>query len=194
MPVAPRLILTGFMGTGKSAVGREVARRLNWRLVDCDAEIAARAGKPVAAIFRDEGEARFRTLERGVIAELTADQRRCPQCGARRPAVIATGGGTLVDERNYAALAAAGVIVCLQARAEVIAARIGRKAAVRPKLVEGAKPVAVRVAELLEERRAAYARADWSLDTSDLSVEQAAERVLATFASLGRQGRWAASV
>jgi shikimate kinase len=184
--MAPKLILTGFMAAGKSAVGRAVAARRGWRLVDSDAELVARAGKPIPAIFAEHGEARFRELEREVIAALADDPARCPQCGEPRPAVIATGGGALVDERNYLALKRAGVIICLSARPAVIAARVRRAPHKRPKLLEGGKPLEARIVELMDERRAAHARADFTVDTSDLSVAEAAERVLEIF---GRNGR-----
>jgi shikimate kinase len=174
------------MASGKSAVGRAVAARLGWRLIDSDAELAARAGKPIPAIFADDGEAHFRALEREVIAALAGDPALCPQCGEPRPAVISTGGGALVDERNYLALKGAGVIVCLSARPEIIAARVRRSPHKRPKLLEGGKPLEERIAELMDERRAAYARADFTVDTSDLSVAESAERVLEIF---GREGR-----
>ena len=184
--VAPKLILTGFMASGKSAVGRAVAARLGWRLRDSDAELVAREGKPIPAIFADHGEAHFRALEREVIATLAADPARCPQCDKLRPAVISTGGGALVDERNYVALKRAGIIVCLSARPEVIAARVRRAPHKRPKLLEGGKPLEERIAELMKERRAAYARADFTVDTSDLSVAESAERVLDVFGHHGR--------
>jgi len=139
--MAPKLILTGFMASGKSAVGRAVAARLGWRLVDSDAEISARAGKSIPVIFAERGEAYFRTLERETIAALAGDPARCPQCGEPRPAVISTGGGALIDERNYAALSSAGVIICLSARPEVIAARVRRAPHKRPKLLVGGKPL-----------------------------------------------------
>src|SRR6516165_3460033 len=94
--MARSLVLTGFMATGKSAVARALARRLGWRQIDCDAEIVARAGKSIPEIFRTAGEAHFRVLEREVISALADDHCRCPQCGQRRPAVIATGGGAIV--------------------------------------------------------------------------------------------------
>jgi shikimate kinase len=191
--MAPKLILTGFMATGKSAVGRTVAARLGWRLVDSDAELAARAGKPIPAIFAENGEARFRALEREVIAGLADNPDRCPQCGEPRPAVISTGGGVLVDDRNYAALKNAGVIICLIARTEIIAARVRRSRQVRPKLLEGGKPLEARIAELMDERRAGYARADFIVDTSDFSVAESAERVLEIFGRRGSGHRCAPS-
>jgi shikimate kinase len=184
--MAPKLILTGFMASGKSAVGRAIAAQLRWRLVDSDAEISARAGKSIPAIFADHGEVYFRTLERETIMALADDRARCPQCGEPRPAVISTGGGALMDERNYAALKRAGVIICLSARPEVIVARVRRAPHKRPKLLEGGKPLEERIVELMEERRAAYARADFTVDTSDLTVAESAERVVDVF---GRHGR-----
>jgi shikimate kinase len=179
--MAPKLILTGFMATGKSAVARAIAWRLSWRLIDCDQRLAAHAGKSIAEIFRALGEAHFRDLEFAMIQELAAEDRRCPQCTNPLPAVIATGGGALVDTRNFDALSRAGVIICLTARPEVIARRAGPHAASRPLLAAGGKPLGERIAELIAARRDAYARAPITLDTSDLSIEQAADAALAAF-------------
>jgi shikimate kinase len=122
--MAPKLILTGFMATGKSAAARALARRTGWPHIDCDAEIMARAGKSIADIFRDSGEAHFRLLEREVIAAIADEARRCPHCHGLRPAVIATGGGAIADPRNCEQLSRAGLIICLTARPEVIARRV----------------------------------------------------------------------
>ncbi|MGH7933075.1 MAG: shikimate kinase [Candidatus Binataceae bacterium] len=190
--MAPKLILTGFMATGKSVVARALARRLRWPIVDIDSIIVARAGKSIPEIFKEHGEAHFRALEREVTAEIARDPRRCPQCGEPRPAVISTGGGVLADPRNHAALARAGVIVCLNARPEVIARRIGTAATERPMLVRGGKPLDERIAELIEERREAYARAAVTVDTSDLTVEEVVNAILARVAAY-RSKAWAAS-
>jgi shikimate kinase len=181
--MTPKLILTGFMATGKSAVGHAVAARLGWRFIDSDTEIVARAGRPIAAIFSADGEAKFRALERDVIATIAGERRHCPLCHGDYPAVISTGGGVLVDEANAAVLKRCGVVICLTARPEVIAARVGRSPAKRPKLLEGGKPLLERVRELMKERAAAYARADVAIDTSNFSIEDAADRVLAEFAA-----------
>jgi shikimate kinase len=179
--MAPKLILTGFMATGKSAVARAIARRLSWRLIDCDQRLAARAGKSIPEIFRALGEAHFRDMEFAIIQEIAAEDRRCPQCENPLPAVIATGGGALIDARNFDALSRAGVMICLTARPEVIARRAGPHAASRPLLVAGGKPLGERIAELIAERRDAYARAPITLDTSDLSIEQAADAAIAAY-------------
>jgi shikimate kinase len=176
--MAGKIILTGFMATGKSAVARALARQLNWPHLDCDSEIVARAGRPIPQIFRDSGEAHFRALEHDVIAALAADQRRCPRCGRPRPAVIATGGGAIVDPRNQALLAQIGEIVCLTARPEVIARRVGASARARPMLTQGGKPPTTRIEELLEARREAYARATITIDTSDLKIEEVVDAII----------------
>ncbi len=173
-----KVILTGFMATGKSTVARHLARRLGWRLIDCDAVISARARKPIHQIFHDSGEAHFRALERSLIAEISADRRRCAQCGYPRPAVIATGGGAIIDPQNYAILSECGVIVCLSARPDVIARRIATGVKARPMLSRGSGPVKQRIAELMESRREAYARAALTIDTSERSIEQVVEAIL----------------
>jgi shikimate kinase len=167
--VTAKVILTGFMATGKSAVGRALAARLGCRFVDSDHEIVVRAGKPIARIFAEDGEAAFRRLERDAIASLAQ---------APGAAVIATGGGALMDDANYAALSAAGTIVCLVARPEVIARRVSGSNVVRPKLAEGNLPLKHKIVELMEARKGAYARAAITVDTSDQTIEAVAERVL----------------
>jgi len=179
--MTPKLILTGFMATGKSSVGPIVARRLGWEFVDVDSIIVARAGKPVAQIFSDHGEAHFRGLEREAVAHLAGDRRRCPHCHGPFPEVISTGGGALVEPANCAALKRVGVIVCLTARPEVVAARVERSKTKRPKLAEDGKSTLARVKELMAERADSYARADVQVDSSELSVEQLAEEVIAAF-------------
>jgi shikimate kinase len=179
--VTPKLIITGFMATGKSSVGPIVAKRLGWEFIDSDAMIIARAKKPVAQIFADDGEAQFRKFEREAIALLAGDLRRCPQCHGPFPQVISTGGGVLTDELNCEALKRTGVIICLTARPEVLAARIDRSKTKRPKLTESGKPTLDRVTELMSERARAYARADAQVDTSDLTADRVAALVLDAF-------------
>lgn len=164
-----KLVLTGFMGTGKSAVGRAVAARLGRKFVDSDHEIVASAGKPIGQIFIDEGEAPFRALEREVIKNLAQRDE---------PLVIATGGGAMVDDENFAALAPVATIILLVARPEVVARRVSASAVVRPKLMERGLPLTEAIAQLMEERAPAYARIGLVLDTSDLTIEEAASRVI----------------
>ncbi len=171
-----KVILTGFMATGKSKVGAAVAQRLGLRLIDTDQEVERRCGKSPAAIIVEDGEFRLRDLERKIIAALAKEPM---------PAVIATGGGTLVEQRNFDTMAAVGVVVCLRARPEIVAARVAGCAQARPKLTEGDAPLLERIRQLMAQREAAYTRADVSIDTSDLSIEAVAQTVLAALACRG---------
>ncbi|HEY8368347.1 MAG TPA: shikimate kinase [Thermodesulfobacteriota bacterium] len=160
------IVLVGFMGAGKSAVGRSLARRLGRPFVDTDREVERRAGRTIPAIFAAEGEPAFRALEREAIAETAA----------RRGLVVATGGGAPVDPANLAALRASGFVVYLAARPETLLARVGAGEG-RPVLA-GADDPAVRVRELLERREPAYRQADLIVETDDLAVAAVATRVL----------------
>ncbi len=164
------LILTGFMGTGKSAVGREVARRLGREFVDMDALIEERAGRPISRIFAQEGEAAFRRMESAL----------CRELAARSGLVIATGGGALLDEANRQIMAASGPVICLQAAPDEILRRLA-SAADRPLL--DVPDRRARIAELLAARADAYARIPLQLDTTGLTVAQVADRVLALAAA-----------
>jgi shikimate kinase len=154
------VFLTGFMGTGKTAVGRALARRLGSRFVDLDEEIERTSGLQVAEIFARFGEREFRGRERGAL------ERLCAQGGA----VIATGGGAVIDRDNRAAMRACGSIVCLTADPAAILARIG-SGRDRPLLAE-AEDRPRRVRQLLEERAEAYADADLTIETSRTSAEE----------------------
>jgi shikimate kinase len=163
------VVLTGFMATGKTEVGRRLARALGRAFVDTDQLIETAAGRSVAEIFASEGETRFRALERQAVVEACATP----------DAVVATGGGTLVDAENRRRLAAAGPIVCLTASAEEIARRVG-DAAARP-LLAGAKNGnrLARIQALLAERAAVYALATHTVDTSGRDVDQVVDAVRA---------------
>ena len=169
----PQLVLTGFMATGKTEVGRRLGRLLGRPFVDTDGLVEAAAGRTVADIFAVDGEAHFRGLER------VAVEQAC----AVPDAVIATGGGTLLDPENRRRLAAAGPIVCLCADAEEILRRTG-EATSRPVLGggNGGSDRLARIRGLIAERAPAYALATHRIDTSGLSVDQVVERVRALVA------------
>ena len=164
----PQVILTGFMATGKTEVGRRLARALGRPFVDTDGLIEVEAGKTVAEIFASEGEAGFRERERAAVA------RACTVPDA----VVATGGGVLLDAENRRRLAAAGPIVCLAAEPEDILRRVGDPRG-RPLLVNGnGCPGGLgRVRELLAERAPIYALATHTVDTTGLTVDEVVERV-----------------
>lgn len=142
------IVLTGFMATGKTTVGRLLAERLGYAFVDTDAVIVERHG-PIPQIFATQGEDAFRRIEREVAAELAG------QGGL----VIATGGRLMLDEANVATLGASARVFCLQAGAEAIVARLRADTtaiADRPMLA-GDDPEQ-RVRDLLAERAAGYGR------------------------------------
>lgn len=162
------IILTGFMGTGKTEVGRRLARLLGRTFVDTDRLVETTAGRTVAEVFASEGETGFRARERAAIAEACA----LPE------AVLATGGGALIDPENRRRLAAAGPIVCLTATPEEILRRIG-SAQSRP-LLAGSRTDAERLERirgLLAARSAAYAAVSHTVETTGLTVDQVVERV-----------------
>ncbi|MDP3723248.1 MAG: shikimate kinase [Candidatus Omnitrophota bacterium] len=163
------IILTGFMGTGKTAVGRRLAKRLGWRFVDVDALIEAGAKKSVATIFAEHGEGVFRRLERRTILRAIRARHQ----------VIATGGGAFVDAQNRARLRVSGPVICLTARPRTILARVGARLSARP-LLRGAVSPLTRVRTLLTQRARAYAQADLTIDTSALSIDEVVERLWST--------------
>ncbi|MEZ5342778.1 MAG: shikimate kinase [Acidimicrobiales bacterium] len=166
----PNVVLTGFSGTGKSTVGRFIAQRLGFGFVDTDLLIEARWG-PIPAIFAEQGEATFRSLERIVAAELSLLSKL----------VIATGGGTLLNDRNVTTLGRSGHIVCLCASPQTILERVSRRPGTRP-LLAGANP-AETIACLLAERAGAYAQFD-QVDTTGLSHAQVADAILSLVSDL----------
>ncbi len=174
------LIITGFSGTGKSLVAKEVARRLNWDFLDTDDEIVKQTGKPIAEIFRRDGESKFRELERETI------RKACLQ----RQTVIAIGGGAIADPQNYELLAKTGVIVCLEAKPETIYERLFQEAVhspeteVRPLLATDNPLEHIR--QLKASRQPSYAKADWAIHTDSLSVSEVAEEVIRAWRLLRR--------
>ena len=163
--VPPNIVLIGFMATGKTSVGRIVASRLGRPFVDTDALIEAEAGRSVPRIFAEDGEAAFRRLEAQAVA----------RAAGPGGSVIATGGGVVLSRKNMDRLRQHGLIVALRADPQAILARVGR-AGDRPLL--GDDPEG-RVHRLLEERSEFYREADVVVETSALSLDAVADRVVA---------------
>ena len=167
LKATPGIYLVGFMGCGKSTVGRLLAERLGWDFVDLDAEIEAAAGKPIARIFDEDGEARFRDLEHHALKRQS--------CLARdgHARVTALGGGCFAAERNRLLLGeGGGLSIWLDAPANVLWERVNG--------IEGRPLARDRRAfeELLDARRPSYAAADYAVQAG---VEPAAvvEAILA---------------
>jgi shikimate kinase len=183
--VARHLVLVGMMGAGKSTVGERCAKRLGRAFVDTDDLVATMAGASVAEVFARDGEAAFRELEHRAVADA---------CAAPAPAVIAAGGGAVLDAENRRRLRDAGLVVWLRAPGAQLATRVGDGRG-RPLLNQPAPsqpgpsgdPKAT--LERLEAlRRPAYeAVAHATVDTDGLKVAAVVEAVLATFAATGER-------
>jgi shikimate kinase len=160
--------LIGFMGTGKSSVGRIIAEQLRFDFVDTDDLIEARANKTISNIFAEEGEAAFRQYEQRVVEELASGQRL----------IIATGGGLGANEANLAQLKTHALVVCLWASPETIWERVKNQSH-RP-LLQDHNP-ALKIRKLLAERESAYRQADVLVNTGLRSAREVAQQVLHQF-------------
>lgn len=170
------VVLIGPPGSGKTSAGQMLAERWQCPFHDTDRLIEQRCGKTVSAIFAENGEAHFRTLESLLLDEL-GDARTVDA-----PIVLATGGGIAVTPGNYEKLARIGTVVCLRAAAETLAERLFEDKT-RPLLADSAssqspfESLKVRLQELLKVRAEAYGRALLSVDTSGLEPSEVAIEV-----------------
>lgn len=160
MNFANNIVITGFMGTGKTTVGQILARKLKREFVDMDAAIEARAGMTIPQIFERRGEDEFRALERRLVYELAL----------RNGLVIATGGGALIDDGSRETMIQSGLVVCLNAS----------KAEIRERLMENAnRPLAPGWESLFEARQGAYARMPYQILTTGKTAEEIAGEIAA---------------
>ena len=158
------IILIGFMGTGKSTVGRRLAMALNWEFIDTDLAIERETGITVSDIFRRYGESRFRTEESLVVKKLSSSQH----------CVISTGGGTVSNAENYEILLKSGLVICLSASLETILQRVGVETSDRPLL----KKSPAEIEELWHSRQTIYARAHYTVDTTNQGAEEVVNEIL----------------
>lgn len=158
------IVLIGFMGTGKSTLGRQLARRIGYEFIDTDLAIEEVTGKTVEKIFRKDGPIRFRSEENLLARKLSA----------RSGLVIATGGGMVLNQENVDLLQQNGVLIALKAEAEIILNRVRNKKR-RPLLRRG--NVREKVLGLLQEREGAYDVAEFTVDTGKLSFSEALNEI-----------------
>jgi shikimate kinase len=150
------------MGAGKSTIGRRLARRLGWKFIDLDAEIERREQRPIAEIFRENGEPHFRSLERTCLKELSGT----------RKAVIALGGGTFIDAENRDVAERTGLTVWLKASFSTLADRV-RIDGTRPKFVDRAQ-----AEQLYQTREPSYALAKVRVLTDAGSPDAAVDEII----------------
>jgi shikimate kinase len=162
------LALIGFMGTGKTSVGRLVAESLDFEYLDTDEMIQSGTGRTISDIFKADGEPAFRALEEKVVAGLAS----------RPKVVIATGGGLPTNSKNLANLKMHALVVCLWASPEKIWERVKNQSH-RP-LLHDANPQA-KIRELLAAREPFYKQADVLLNTELRSVREVAQQIVHQF-------------
>lgn len=162
------IALIGFMGTGKTSVGRFVAEQLHFTFLDTDELIVSRVGKPITEIFAAQGEPAFRALEQTVVKELAG----------RTQTVISTGGGVPVNPANLASLKPHALVVCLWASPEKIWENV-RSQTHRP-LLHDPNPQA-KIRELLAGREPFYRQADVLVNTEMRSAREVAQQIIHQF-------------
>lgn len=160
------IILTGFMGSGKSTVGMRLAERLKMEFVDLDREIEKVTGMSVSQIFKRYGEIRFRSEENLMVEKLAK----------RNGLVIATGGGTVLREENMQILRKNGIIILLEASPEEIFARVSRKRGTRPLLRKNL--TIENIEAMLADRDPFYQQADHRINTSGKDLDTIVKEIM----------------
>jgi len=164
------IILIGFMGTGKSAVGKLLAKKAGFVFVDLDKLIEKEEGFKIPVIFEQYGEAYFRDLEKKAILSLKTMHK----------AVVATGGGAVLDPLNMTAMKEAGLVIALDANLETLWKRL--KTSTNRPLLNASNPKN-RIKELYNERRPFYIQAHHIVDTSGKTVNDVAQEILNLYIS-----------
>jgi shikimate kinase len=159
------VVLTGFMGTGKTEVGRELARLLNLKLIDIDTEIEKAERTTINEIFKQFGEPGFREIETKMIKKISE----------MKNIVISTGGGAVLRDENVTSLMKNGIIICLTASPETVFKRLQNNTD-RP-LLQAENPFE-RIKDLLNSRKPFYEKADIMMDTENKTPLQIAEEIM----------------
>ena len=157
--------LVGFMATGKTAVGQELANRLNNKFLDMDDVIEQREKMRIVDIFKKKGEAYFRGIERALVKEVSE----------KTDLVVGCGGGVVVNKENLADLKKSGIVICLKADVDAILKR-AEGAEQRPLLNVGDRKA--RISELLEKRKPFYNQADNIIDTTNLNIKEVVDKII----------------
>lgn len=163
----PGIYLVGFMGSGKSTIGRKLAEELGWSFVDIDDDIETQQHMPIADIFEQKGESEFREIENRALAE------RVRQVRNSRPLVVALGGGAFVQQRNAELIQPNGVSIWLDCPLDIVKERVAK---------ETHRPLArdpERFEALFRERQSAYARAEYRVEIHSDDPSVAVKEILA---------------
>lgn len=159
------IYLVGFMGTGKSAVGKQLADKKGWQFIDLDTLIEMKQRMTIADIFAKAGEAHFRRIEKKILSEVAGENNF----------VFACGGGIVLDKDNIRVMKSTGKMVTLEATADIILKRT-RGTTHRPLL--NVKDPRQRIDTLLKFRAPFYSQADYTVNTSKLTINQVTDKIL----------------
>ncbi|AIS52360.1 shikimate kinase AroK [Thermoanaerobacter kivui] len=165
------IVLTGFMATGKTTVGKKVATTMSFGFIDTDRLIEKMANMTVSQIFERHGEEFFRRLERAAVKKVAR----------LKNFVIATGGGVVLNPSNIVQLRKNGVVICFVARPEIILRNIGENKD-RPLLLSDNPEE--RIKQLLKKREPFYKFADSTIDVSDMTIDEVAVEVIKAYIRL----------
>ena len=167
------IVLIGFMGTGKSSVGRILAKRTKRELIDLDRYLEEKEKRKIREIFEKEGESYFRKIEKAAVQHWAAERNK----------VIAAGGGLVVDPENVSVLKENGILITLVARPETIHDRVKRSKN-RP-LLSDKQDLLSEIKKLLEIRKPFYGQSDYYFDTDGKNASQVAGMILRVLAQKG---------
>jgi shikimate kinase len=158
------IVLVGFMGTGKTVVARLLAKKLKRDFLELDDMIEKKEGLAIKDIFEQKGESYFRRIEKEVVKDACQ----------HKDVVIAAGGGVILDEENLRNLKEDGIVICLKASPDTI---LKRTKGLKTRPLLNVPDPEKRIAELLKQREPYYNKADLSIDTDKLSIEQIADKI-----------------
>ena len=173
MTESKNILLTGFMGSGKSTVGRIIAEKLNREFLDTDEKIEEDQNQTISHIFREKGEAHFRLLEKLVINDICRTGN----------SVIATGGGSLLNEDNLDMSLQTGIVFCLTAEIDILISRMGNRRN-RPMVSEKNSDAII---ELYDSRKNSYNKLPNQIDTSDISPHETADIIVKLYEKLNNK-------
>nr|MBU1328250.1 shikimate kinase [Candidatus Omnitrophota bacterium] len=163
------IILVGFMGTGKSVVGKKLAAKLNRDFVELDDIVETREKMPIKDIFEKKGELYFRLVEKKIVKEASQLKNK----------VISAGGGAIVDEENFKNLKNSGTIICLKASPETI---LKRTKGLKTRPLLNVHDTKKQIEELLKKRETYYNKADFSIETDNISIDEIVLKIIAFIA------------
>jgi len=158
------IYLVGFMGTGKTSVGRQLAKKKKWQFMDLDDLIELKEKRAISSIFAEDGEPYFRKVEKKALRQVAKEKKF----------VVACGGGVVLDQDNIKVMKDTGIIVCLFASPEVI---LKRTTAYRHRPLLNVDNPKKQIDLLLKLRAPYYAQADETIDTSKLSIKEVVGKV-----------------